>query len=56
MAIQVLPIPLPPSADATALAEFGREVVGVDPTNLSDTQFREIEQLLYKACLPHTTA
>ncbi|KAF8753723.1 Alpha-ketoglutarate dependent xanthine dioxygenase [Rhizoctonia solani] len=48
MAIEVLPLPLPPSADASKFKEFGREVKGVDVGNLTPEQFKEIEELLYK--------
>lgn len=51
MAIEVAPLPLPPSADASKLAEFGREVKGVDPGQLTPEQFQEIEELLYKVCI-----
>ena len=48
MAIEVLPLPLPASADPSKFTEFGKEVRGVDPGSLSPEQFKEIEQLLYK--------
>lgn len=48
MSIQVLPLPLPPSADPSKFAQFGRQVQNVDPGNLTPEQFKEIEQLLYK--------
>ena len=48
MAIEVLPLPLPPSADASKFKEFGREVKGVDVGNLTPEKFKEIEELLYK--------
>ncbi|PCH34415.1 Clavaminate synthase-like protein [Wolfiporia cocos MD-104 SS10] len=48
MSIEVVPLPLPPTADATRLANFGREVRGVDLGALTPEQFREIEELLYK--------
>ncbi|KAF9561601.1 alpha-ketoglutarate dependent xanthine dioxygenase [Agrocybe pediades] len=48
MAIELAPLPLPPSADANKLANFGREVKGVDPANLTPELFKEIEQALYK--------
>ena len=49
-AIAVSPLPLPPSADASKFADFGREVKGVNPGALSPEEFKEIEQLLYKVC------
>jgi hypothetical protein len=48
MAIEVAPLPLPPSADPSKFKEFGREVKGIDVGNLTPEQFKEIEQLLYK--------
>ena len=47
MAIETVPLPLPPSADPTKFTQFGREVIGVDPGNLSPVEFTEIERLLY---------
>ena len=48
MPIQTVPLTLPPSADPSKFTHFGREVIGVDPGNLSPSEFSEIEQLLYK--------
>ncbi|KAI0095161.1 Clavaminate synthase-like protein [Irpex rosettiformis] len=48
MAIQTAPLPLPASADPSKFAEFGREVLNVDPGNLSPEEFAEVEKLLYK--------
>ncbi|KAF7966412.1 hypothetical protein HWV62_1881 [Athelia sp. TMB] len=48
MAIELVPLPLPKSADASKFSEFGREVKNVDPGTLSPEQFKEIEELLYK--------
>ena len=48
MAIEFVPLPLPASADASKFAEFGREVRGVDPGNLSDDLFKEVSDALYK--------
>lgn len=48
MAIEVVPLPLPPSADASKFKDFGREVKGLDVGNLTPEQFKEIEELLYK--------
>ncbi|KAI0275383.1 hypothetical protein BC834DRAFT_921393 [Gloeopeniophorella convolvens] len=48
MAIETSPLPLPPSADPSKFTQFGREVHGIDPGNLSPAEFAEIEQLLYK--------
>jgi hypothetical protein len=51
MTIQTVPLTLPPSADPSKLAHFGREVIGVNPANLSSSDFAEIRQLLYKVPL-----
>ncbi|KAJ7486673.1 Clavaminate synthase-like protein [Mycena latifolia] len=48
MTIQLIPLPLPASADASKFTQFGREVVGVDPGNLTSEQFEEIRDALYK--------
>ena len=48
MPIQTVPFTLPPSADPSKLSNFGREVIGVNPGNLSSSDFAEIQQLLYE--------
>ena len=50
MAIEVLPLPIPPTADAQKLKDFGREVKGVNPGELDwdSKEFQEIHDLLYK--------
>ena len=48
MTIQTVPLMLPPSADPSKFVNFGREVIGVDPGNLSSSDFTEIQGLLYK--------
>ena len=48
MAIAVAPLPLPPSADPSRFADFGKEVKGVNPGALTPEEFKEVEQLLYK--------
>ena len=50
MAIELAPLPLPPSADPSKFSEFGREVKGINPGTLTPEQFKEIEELLYKVC------
>lgn len=54
MAIRTVPLALPPSADPSKLVDFGREVIGVDPGNLSSSEFAEIRQLLYKVPILHS--
>ncbi|KAJ7131163.1 Clavaminate synthase-like protein [Mycena epipterygia] len=46
--IQLTLLPLPESADASKFTQFGREVVGVDPGNLTSEEFEEIREALYK--------
>ncbi|KZV64212.1 Clavaminate synthase-like protein [Peniophora sp. CONT] len=48
MTIEVAPLPLPPSADASKFADFGREVKGINPGELTQEQLEEIKELLYK--------
>ncbi|KAJ7358603.1 Clavaminate synthase-like protein [Mycena albidolilacea] len=48
MAIQLTPLPLPASADASKFTEFGREVSGVDPGNLTSEQFEEVREAFPK--------
>jgi xanthine dioxygenase len=48
MTIETQPLTLPPSADPSKFSKFGRQVIGVDPGNLSPAEFSEIEQLLYE--------
>jgi hypothetical protein len=48
MTIQTIPLTLPPSADPSRFIDFGREIIGVNPANLSTSDFAEIQQLLYK--------
>jgi hypothetical protein len=48
MAIELIPLPLPASADASKFTDFGREVKGVNPAEFTPEQFKEIEEALYK--------
>ena len=48
MAIELAPLPLPPSADVSKFNNFGREVKGVHPGQMSEEQLKEIHDLLYK--------
>jgi hypothetical protein len=52
MAIELIPIPLPDSADASKLSNFGREVKGVNPADITPGSelFKEIESALYTVC------
>jgi hypothetical protein len=53
MAVELVPIPLPASADASKLSNFGREVKGVNPASITPGSelFKEIESALYIVCL-----
>lgn len=51
MAIELLPLPLPATADASKFVDFGREVKGVTPGSLSPEEFEEIREALYKVCV-----
>ena len=53
MAIEVFPLPAPPTADAEKLKDFGREVRGVNPGALSPEEFKEVHDLLYKVTTAH---
>ncbi|KAJ6475161.1 Clavaminate synthase-like protein [Mycena vulgaris] len=48
MMIELKLLPLPANADASKFTQFGREVFGVDPSNLTSEQFEEIREALYK--------
>ncbi|SJL18358.1 related to Putative dioxygenase C576.01c [Armillaria ostoyae] len=48
MAIELVPLPLPATADPSKFTTFGRQVKGVDPGNFTPEQFREIRDALYK--------
>lgn len=48
MAIELIPLPLPATADASKFADFGREVKGVNPGTLKAEEFAEIREALYK--------
>lgn len=51
MTIKLAPLPLPPTANPEKLSEFGRVVSDVNPAKLSESEFREIENLLYKVSI-----
>jgi hypothetical protein len=51
MAIELVPIPLPPSADTSKFVDFGREVKGVNPGVLTPGEFKEVQDALYKVFL-----
>ena len=48
MAIELVPLPLPASADASKFKDFGREVRGVNPGSLTSEQFEQVKDALYK--------
>ena len=51
MTIDLVPLPLPASADASKFTDFGREVRGVNPGKLTSEEFKEVQDALYKVCL-----
>ncbi|KAH8835991.1 taurine catabolism dioxygenase [Flagelloscypha sp. PMI_526] len=48
MTIELLPLPLPASADPTKFSQFGREVKGVNPGTFTPEEFEQIKDALYK--------
>ena len=48
MTITLVPLVLPPSADTSRFKDFGREVRGAHPGNLTPDEFKEIERALYQ--------
>ena len=48
MAIELVALPLPASADPAKFADFGREVKGVNPGTLSLEEFEQVKDALYK--------
>ena len=52
MAIELTPLPLPASADPSYFVDFGREVKGINPGDLTPAQFTEIHDALYKVSSP----
>ncbi|KAI9573048.1 hypothetical protein HD554DRAFT_2013704 [Boletus coccyginus] len=48
MTIELTPLPLPASADPSYFVDFGREVKGINPGDLTQAQFAEIHDALYK--------
>lgn len=48
MAIEFLPLPLPASADPASFVDFGRQVKGIHPGELTPETFPEIRDALYK--------
>ncbi|KAF9011249.1 Clavaminate synthase-like protein [Cyathus striatus] len=47
-AIDLIPIPLPPSANKEKLCDFGREVKGIHPGKLTQEQILKVEEALYR--------
>lgn len=48
MAIELVPLPQPTSANASGLKDFGREVIGLHPGKLTPQQLKEVQEALYK--------
>ena len=53
MTIELIPLALPASADASKFVDFGRQVKGVNPGILTTEQFQEVQEALYKVCRYH---
>jgi xanthine dioxygenase len=53
MAIELTALPLPPSADPSKFADFGRQVTGVHPGNFTPDEFNAIREALYKVRRRH---
>jgi hypothetical protein len=51
MAIELVPLPLPASADPSKFADFGREVKGINPGTLSPEEFEQVKDALYKVSI-----
>jgi len=49
MAIQTVPFTPPFSADPSKVSSFGKEVIGIDPGNLSSSDFAEIQALFMRS-------
>ena len=49
MAIEAIPLQFPDTLEAGVYKDFGREIKGVDVNNLSESEFSEIERLVYQA-------
>ena len=52
MAIELVPLPLPATADPSTFVDFGREVKGVDPGNLDEALLAKVKEALYMVCCP----
>ena len=52
MAIELASLPLPASVDPSCFVDFGREVKGVNPGELTPPQFAEIHDALYNVSSP----
>ena len=48
MAIELVPLPLPASADNSRFTDFGRQVIGLHPGKLTPEELTEIQEALYK--------
>ena len=48
MVLELASLPVSSTADASTLANFGREVKGLNPSALNPEEFEEIQRLLYK--------
>ena len=55
MTIDLVPLRLPSSADASKFLGFGREVKGVNPGSFTREEFEELKEAVYKvdSTTPH---
>jgi hypothetical protein len=48
MAIELVPLTLPATLDASKFGQTGREVKGVSPGTASEEELKQIQEALYK--------
>ncbi|KAE9394490.1 Clavaminate synthase-like protein [Gymnopus androsaceus JB14] len=48
MTIELIPLPLPPTADSSKFATFGREVKGVNPCSCTPDELEAVREALYR--------
>ena len=51
MAIDLAPLPLPPTADASKFRHFGTEIKGVNPGSLTPDEFAAIREVYKVSCI-----
>ncbi|KZT21960.1 Clavaminate synthase-like protein [Neolentinus lepideus HHB14362 ss-1] len=48
MAVEIISLPAPTSADPSSCPDFGREIRGINPNELNEEEFKLVSDLLYK--------